>query len=584
MQSVLLIDLLRTNEQYFRRIQTEMDRQRLILNSIEEGMIGIDQKGIVDFINESACRMLEVSDFNTIGKSIFEIIPDSKLVRVLNTKKAELNNELVLPNGLAIISSRYPLISADGETFGAFAVFKDVSEVVKLAEEVTDLKSIKTMLEAIIQSSDDAISVVDEKGNGVLVNRAYTRITGLSEDEVIGKPATVDINEGESIHLKVLETQKPIRGVNMRIGEDNRDVIVNVAPIIVNDQMKGSVGVIHDITEMRNLMKELDWAKQIIRKLESTFTFSDIHGNSADIRLSIEQAKIAAKSDIPVLLRGEPGSGKELFANAIHSESNRNSSKFIRVNCSAIDPSVIERELFGEFEQDHSTPVKLGLFDEAMSGSIFLDEVTDLPLGVQLRLLEHLKQRTAQTNEHLKFNPVRIIAATSKNLEKAIHEGSFNVDLYYALNRITIQIPPLRIRKADIPEIAVQLLKKLNQEFGMNVGKISAEAMNKLQQYEWPGNVRELENVLSRAMIYIGPGSSIIQAEDIKRSLFTSEVKTTEEILPEKSTLASVMDDYERSVLEKALEEHNGNKSLTANRLGISLRSLYYKLEKFKLI
>ncbi|WHT47454.1 PAS domain S-box protein [Sporosarcina thermotolerans] len=310
MQSVLLIDLLKTNDQFFRRIQTEMDRQRLILNSIDEGMIGIDQKGIVDFINESACTMLEVSDFNTIGKSIFEIIPDSKLVRVLNSGKPELNDELVLPNGLAIISSRYPLISATGERFGAFAVFKDVSEVVKLAEEVTDLKSIKTMLEAIIQSSDDAISVVDEKGNGVLVNRAYTRITGLSEDEVIGKPATVDINEGESIHMKVLETQKPIRGVNMRIGEENRDVIVNVAPIIVNKQMKGSVGVIHDITEMRNLMKELDWAKQIIRKLESTFTFSDIHGNSPDIRLSIDQAKIAAKSDIPVLLRGEPGSGK----------------------------------------------------------------------------------------------------------------------------------------------------------------------------------------------------------------------------------------------------------------------------------
>ncbi|WP_347178066.1 sigma 54-interacting transcriptional regulator [Sporosarcina thermotolerans] len=268
----------------------------------------------------------------------------------------------------------------------------------------------------------------------------------------------------------------------------------------------------------------------------------------------------------------------------MHSESSRKSYKFIRVNCSAIDPSVIERELFGEYDQDSSKPVKSGLFDEAFSGSIFLDEVTDLPLGVQLRLLDHLKERTIQMNEQREFNPVRIIAATSKNLEKAIHEGSFNIDLYYALNRITIQIPSLRNRKADIPEIAVQLLKKLNQEFGMNVGEISDEAMNRLQRYEWPGNVRELENVLSRAMIYIGPGSSIIQVEDIRRSLFTNEVKTTEEILPEKSTLASVMDDYERSVLEKALDEHNGNKSLTANRLGISLRSLYYKLEKFKLI
>ena len=578
----LLVGLLNENDRFIRRIQTEMDRQRLIFNSIDEGMIGIDRDGIIDFINESACKMLEVSDFNAIGKSIFDIIPESRLVRVLQSGKAEVNDELILPNGLEIISSRYPLISADGDTFGAFAVFKDISEVVKLAEEIIDLKSVKTMLEAIIHSSDDAISVVDENGNGVLVNPAYTRITGLSEDEVIGKPATVDINEGESIHMKVLKTKKPIRGVNMRIGEDNRDVIVNVAPIIVNRQMKGSIGVIHDITEMRSLMRELDLARQTIRKLESTYTFADIHGSSPDIDLAIDQARIAAKSDIPVLLRGEAGSGKELFANAIHSESSRKSYNFIRVNCGAIDPSAMEKELFGESGRyDSNKPIKPGLFEEAVSGSIFLDEVTDLPLTVQVRLLSYLKQRMLQMNTS---EPVRIIAATSKNLEKAIHEGTFNTELYYALTRITIQIPPLRTRKSDIPEVVNHLLTKVNQEFGMNVETISDEAMNKLQQYDWPGNVRELENVLSRAMIYIEPASTIIKAEDIKKSLFTNEVKTSEEILPEKSTLASVMDDYERSVLEKALDEHNGNKSLTANRLGISLRSLYYKLEKYKLI
>lgn len=578
----LLVGLLNENDRFIRRIQTEMDRQRLIFNSIDEGMIGIDRDGIIDFINESACKMLEVSDFNAIGKSIFDIIPESKLVRVLQSGKAEVNDELILPNGLEIISSRYPLISADGDTFGAFAVFKDISEVVKLAEEIIDLKSVKTMLEAIIHSSDDAISVVDENGNGVLVNPAYTRITGLSEDEVIGKPATVDINEGESIHMKVLKTKKPIRGVNMRIGEDNRDVIVNVAPIIVNRQMKGSIGVIHDITEMRSLMRELDLARQTIRKLESTYTFADIHGSSPDIDLAIDQARIAAKSDIPVLLRGEAGSGKELFANAIHSESSRKSYNFIRVNCGAIDPSAMEKELFGESGRyDSNKPIKPGLFEEAVSGSIFLDEVTDLPLTVQVRLLSYLKQRMLQMNTS---EPVRIIAATSKNLEKAIHEGTFNTELYYALTRITIQIPPLRTRKSDIPEVVNHLLTKVNQEFGMNVETISDEAMNKLQKYDWPGNVRELENVLSRAMIYIEPASTIIKAEDIKKSLFTNEMKTSEEILPEKSTLASVMDDYERSVLEKALDEHNGNKSLTANRLGISLRSLYYKLEKYKLI
>ncbi|MCM3637460.1 sigma 54-interacting transcriptional regulator [Sporosarcina luteola] len=581
----LLVGLLNENDQYIRKIQTEMDRQRLIFNSIDEGMIGIDHKGIIDFINESACMMLEVSDFDAIGKSITDIIPDSKLVRVLSSGRSEVNEELILRNGVKIVSSRYPLISTEGKTFGAFAIFKDVSEVVKLAEEITDLKSVKTMLEAIIQSSDDAISVVDEKGNGILVNPAYTRITGLSEDEVIGKPASVDINEGESIHMKVLQTKKPVRGVNMRIGEDNRDVIVNVAPIIVNQEVKGSIGVIHDITEMRSLMKELDWARQTIRKLESTCTFDDIHGSSSEINLAIDQAKVASKSDIPVLLRGEAGSGKELFANAIHSGSDRKSSKFIRLNCAAIDPFVIEKEIFGDnVTHDTGATFRAGLLEEAGKGTLFLDEVTNLPLAVQSRLLDYLQLSMTNRRSEASTETARIIVASTKNLEKSIHEGTFNVDLYYMLNRLSIQIPSLRTRKSDIPEVALQLLKKLNQEFGMNVESISEEAMQRLQKYEWPGNVRELENVLSRAMIFIKHGTAVIGEEDIRRSLSTNEVKAGEVAIPEISTLATVMDDYERTVLEKALAEHDGNKSLTANRLGISLRSLYYKLEKYKLI
>jgi len=245
----------------------------------------------------------------------------------------------------------------------------------------------------------------------------------------------------------------------------------------------------------------------------------------------------------------------------------------------------MEKEIFGEEGiNTTSTSLRTGLLEEVGSGTLFLDEVTDLPLSVQSRLLDYLHDSMARMDGQNSLTTARIIVATSKNLEKAIHDGTFNMDLYYMLNRLSIQIPSLRTRKTDIPEVAIHLLKKLNQEFGMNVDRISDEAMDRLQKYEWPGNVRELENVLSRAMIFMKHGSAAIREEDIRRSLFTNEVKTGEDVLPEISTLASVMDDYERTVLKKALDEHDGNKSLTANRLGISLRSLYYKLEKYKLI
>ncbi|MBO1911686.1 sigma 54-interacting transcriptional regulator, partial [Microvirga sp. 3-52] len=178
----------------------------------------------------------------------------------------------------------------------------------------------------------------------------------------------------------------------------------------------------------------------------------------------------------------------------------------------------------------------------------------------------------------------RIITATTKNLEKAMHNGSFLEDLYYLLNRISIQIPSLRSRKEDIPVIVENILIKLNQEFGMNVKGITNEAQNFLKRFDWPGNVRELENVLSRAMIYSNQGKTMLELEDVTKSLFTENHAEKESVLPEKSTLASIMDDYEKTILETALRENDGNKSVTANRLGISLRSLYYKLEKFNLV
>ncbi len=585
----LLVRLLEENDSYINRIQTEMHKQRMIFDSIEEGMIGINEDGHVDFFNKSASKMIGLPIQETINRPITEVIPTTELPRVLNSGKAEVNREQTLANGLKIVTSRFALFDSEGKKVGAFAVFKDITEVVALAEEITDLNKVKTMLEAIIHSSDDAISVVDDQGNGILVNPAYTRITGLSQDEIIGKPANEDINEGESIHMKVLKTRKPVRGVNMRIGENNREVVVNVAPIIVDHQLKGSVGVIHDITEMRSLMKELDRARTIIRKLEATYTFEDIFGGSSDIEISIEQAKLAAKSTIPVLLRGETGTGKELFANAIHTSSERRLQKFIRVNCATMNPTTLESELFGQepdnLQLGNSDKIQ-GLFEESDQGTLFLDEVAELPLEVQKRLLNYLVEGTIYKNVGKDPIPlsVRIITATSKNLEKAMHEGTFNEELYYVLNRISIQISPLRSRKKDIPLIVEHLLVKLNQEFGMNIKKLTDQALERLKQYDWPGNVRELENVLSRSMIFMESGEEIIGLEDVVKSFSSKEQKEEEQLLPEKSTLASIMDGYEKSILETALRENDGNKSLTANRLGISLRSLYYKLEKFNLV
>ncbi|SEM44009.1 PAS domain S-box-containing protein [Paenisporosarcina quisquiliarum] len=576
----LIVSLLEEKNKYINIIDHKTMMQELIFSSIEEGMIGIDDQGIVNLFNKSAERMTQISVENAIGKHVHEVISLSELPKVFDTGRVELNKELILESGTKIVTSRYPMINEEGKQVGAFAVFKDISEVVRLAEEITNLTEIQKMLEAIIYSSEDAISVVDEEGKGILINPAYTRITGFSEAEVIGQPATADISEGESIHLKVLQTRKPVRGVNLRVGKLKKDVIVNVAPIIVNQQLKGSVGVIHDMTEMRGLMKELDHARTLIRTLGATYSFEDIVGTSNEINFTIEQAKLAASVSVTVLLRGEVGAGKDLFALAIHSESNRSHHPFLRVNCSSTEEHLLETELFGSEKDGFIQP---GIFEQAINGTIFLDEVGELTKKTQAKLLRVLRENAIIRVEGTTSIPVdvRIIASSSLNLEKAMLEGTFREDFYYQLNRMPIHIPSLRNRKQDIPAIAEHLLVKLNQEFGRNVEGFSEEAMKSLLLYDWPGNVRELENVISRSMIFLQPNDRTVEEYHLPKSMLVipSEDKGETSL----GTLAEQMDEMEKKVLAQALKLSGGNKSRTAKQLNISLRTLYYKLEKYHL-
>lgn len=576
----LIVTLLEEKNDYIQIIDRKKMMQELIFNSIEEGMIGIDSRGIVHFFNKSAERMTGMPLEQAIGKHVHEVIGLSELPRIFETGRVELNKELTLESGTKIVTSRYPMINEEGKKVGAFAVFKDITEVLQLAEEITNLTEIQKMLEAIIYSSDDAISVVDEEGKGILINPAYTRITGFSEEEVIGRPATADISEGESIHLKVLQTKKPIRGVNLRVGKQKKEVIVNVAPILVNSEIKGSVGVIHDMTEMRGLMKELDRAKTLIRTLELSYSLKDILGTSKQIIFAMDQARLAASVPVTVLLRGEVGSGKDLFAHAIHSESNRAFHPFIRVNCSSMEEHLLEKELFGLEESGLS---QAGLFERAANGTIFLDEVGELTKKTQAKLLNVLRENAIIRVGGTTSIPVdvRIIASSSINLEKAMREGTFREDFYFQLNRMPIHIPALRERKEDIPLIAEHLLVKLNQEFGRNVEGFTEEAMGSLLEYNWPGNVRELENVISRSMIFLQPNDRFVEEHHLPKSMLV--LANDDDEAPD-GTLAEQMDELEKKVLARALKACSGNKSQTAKKLQISLRTLYYKLEKYNLV
>src|SRR5699024_9250005 len=467
-----------------------------------------------------------------------------------------------------------------------------LTQVIHLKEENTDLKKIKTMLEAIIHSSEEAISVVDENGTGLMVNPAYTKITGITEKEIIGKPASTDISEGESMHFKVLKTRQPVRGVRMKVGPNKRSVLVNVAPVIVNGKIKGSIGVLHDISEIQILTSELKRAQKIIRNLEAKYTFDDIIGSSPEMKLAIEQAKVGARTPATVLLRGESGTGKELFAHAIHHESVRKHNKFIRVNCAAIAEKILENELFsyedGAFSGAKSGGKK-GLFEEANNGSIFLDEIGELSLNMQTKLLRFLQEneiiRVGGTKP-IQIN-VRVIAATNTNLEKAIMDKTFREDLYYRLNRLPIFIPSLRERLDDLPDLIYHTIEKLNLEYGRNVRSISDKALHNLKQHRWDGNIRELENIIGRAMIYMGMNEERIKTKHIfdyvnllskTKDPIESQVSSIDRL-----SLQQATEQFEKDFIASAYRRNNFNKTKTASALKISIRNLYYKIKKYNI-
>lgn len=560
----------------------------LIFNSTNDGMIVINNDEKIILFNKSAEKMIGEKSERVIGSHIHDVIPSSELPHVLRTRRVEANRMIVLNNGVRIISTRLPIIDEHGRLKGALSVFKDNTQAVHFAEEITNLKEIETKLQAIFNSSDEAISVVDEHGYGIMINPAYTRITGLTENQIIGKPATTDIAEGESVHMKVLQTRRAVRGVSMKVGPHKKEVIVNGAPIIVDGKLKGSVGVIRDVSEIKALSRELHKARQIIRTLEAKYTFEDIVGTSEEMRLAIDQAKMAAKTPATILLRGESGTGKEMFAHAIHDASDRRYKKFIRVNCAALSESLLESELFGYEDGAFSGAKrggKKGLFEEAQNGSIFLDEIGDLTLNTQVKLLRVLQENEITRVGGTKPIPlnVRVIAATNVNLEKGMVNGSFREDLYYRLSRMPIYIPPLDSRKADITPLSMRLIEKMNQEYGRNVEGLTEAALSRLLDYHWPGNVRELENILGRAMIFMNKNEIRIDAKHLLGLTNGFSPIKKEESSGTSRTLSEMVEEYEKNIIQKALEKHGGNKTLTAKSLGLSLRNLYYKLEKYKL-
>ena len=327
--------------------------------------------------------------------------------------------------------------------------------------------------------------------------------------------------------------------------------------------------------QLRTTREQLARENSSLKKnLRRSFPFSSILGTSPQIRELIGKAERIADSRLSVIITGETGTGKELFAKAIHFNSPRSAKPFVAVNCSAIPETIFESEMFG-IEKGVATGVeaRIGKIQQAQGGTLFLDEVGEMPLQLQAKLLRVLEERTLERVGSRTAIPVdlRIIAATNRDLTKEIAKGSFREDLYYRLNGVTLRIPPLRERKGDIDLIARQFLEKWGRSCGRPPMRIAKEALERLRGYAWPGNVRELDNEIERA-VALAYGD-IITMTDLSDPLQQQTALPT-------SGGRSLLKDSEKQLIEQALKEAKGNKTQAAERLGMSREGLRKKLKR----
>ena len=299
------------------------------------------------------------------------------------------------------------------------------------------------------------------------------------------------------------------------------------------------------------------------------------------VRSKIEKV---ARSQAPVYISGESGSGKELVARLIHQQSPKSDAPFIAVNCGSIPQELMESEFFGHKKGSFTGAVsdKQGLFQAASGGTLFLDEIADLPLSLQVKLLRAIQEKKIRPvggHEEITVD-VRILSATHKDLAKMVQQGDFRQDLYYRLNVIEMVLPPLRQRASDIPQLAEALLTKLANNNGIDAPAISDEALKALSQYAFPGNVRELENILERALaLHEG---DIIHLDDLNLPV-TSSLPDNEEYDPSTQNLEAYLEEIEKKALTQALEQNRWNKTEAAKQLGLSFRSFRYRLKKLGL-
>jgi len=451
----------------------------------------------------------------------------------------------------------------------------------------------------------DGVQIIDNEGRLVYCNQKAALLDDINIEESIGKHITEvypSLSEQGSTIMSVLDMQTAIinRKQTFRTYRGKEVTTVNTTiPLLENGQVLGAIEISNDITAYKDLTERyIELQRRVISNATkneqvatTTFTFEDIITEDPEFNRIKTIAMKAARTEIPILIYGETGTGKEMIAQAVHGQSKRQRAPFIAQNCAALPSTLLEGILFGTVKGGFTGAVdRPGLFELADSGTLFLDEINSMPLDLQAKMLRAIQEskirRIGDTKERA-IN-VRILAATNVSPDRAIEEGLLRKDLYYRLNTVTLRLPKLIDRKVDIAYLTRFFIQKYNEKLYKHFRGISKEAANIFERYPWEGNVRELEHVIEGAMNL--SDQDYIEVEDLPHYMQIIKEKTDDQqIVPIQSLLErgdsfqEIINQLETMIIESALKKNRGNTTRTAKSLGLPRQTLQYKLKKYTL-
>lgn len=538
---------------------------------------------------ETLCSLLDIetlfytfADSKECAETVARAVREGAAYGIGGADSARYAKELGLPHKV-VESSEQAIRNAVNQARQLLEVTK------KEQKKQMELRVRLARYEMVMNYSHDGILAVDERGNVDVLNSGSERLLGIPAEKMLGKRVERMI---PGINFcRVLDTGQKELDQIVRMG--SRVMTTNLVPIMIDKKIKGVVATFQDIRALQESEKKIR-LKLHEKGLRARYTFKDIQGSSRSIQRNISMAEKYARSDSTVLIHGETGTGKELFAQGIHNASSRAQGPFVAINCGSLPQNLLEAELFGYVDGAYTGARKggkMGLFEAAHGGTIFLDEIGEMPIETQVHLLRVLQEKEIRRIGADSVVPVdiRVVAATNRDLNRMIREGSFRQDLYYRINILNLEIAPLRERKEDIREIGLHIFDTYLSGYEESPHLVGL-LMEQFKDYDWPGNVRELHNIIERISVLLIQGETpeyvmeyvqnMLLAQDIQVTM-TQRREGTPETSAEGLLCADRIANLEREHITRVLKECGMEVGVAAKRLGISRTTLWRRIKKY---